>query len=520
MITCLYRCSFALQFLMYTLHPIFFKMKITKYVLSIIFCLCLLETQSQTLSNEDRQAIIAQLKKEIMDSLRSASIQADAVDTGAQKSLHQQKGEPFENIDQTWQNGSDRRTTNIWKNIKYFTPSIFLDVNYTHSFNNPNDNTVVGSTALARNNEIELSALHFGGDFYYKGARARIMTQFGTRSQLVPRNDYSPYRGQYQLANIYRYLSEAYVGFHFNRWHGINIDAGMFMSYLGLNSYYQAENWEYQASFTSDNTPWFFNGVRLQIHPSKNLKLEGWLINGWQSYGRYNKQPGLGGSITYLSSNSNMKLISNNYYGNDAAGINNRKRFHSDNSLLYRYYNRPTAKGIKRMAFSVTGDFGSEKGGGVNGFAKGDSIHGPSQYFVSAMFYHRIWFGKDKFAWTIGGGIMTNPGRYLVLYPTGQASPLPNPNNPTQTEGAFPFSANPGDQFKGWDCSTNFDYLLNQSITLRAEFVYRQSSVPYFAGKGGVTSQTGYTTTALDPNWRPDLVKSEARVIAAILFRL
>ena len=42
---------------------------------------------------------------------------------------------------------------------------------------------------------------------------------------------------------------------------------------------------------------------------------------------------------------------------------------------------------------------------------------------------------------------MNNPGRYLVLYPTGQASPLPNPNNPTQAEGAFPFSANPGDQF-------------------------------------------------------------------------
>ncbi len=43
---------------------------------------------------------------------------------------------------------------------------------------------------------------------------------------------------------------------------------------------------------------------------------------------------------------------------------------------------------------------------------------------------------------------MTNPGRYLVLYPTGQASPLPDPNNPNNTEGAFPFSANPGDQFK------------------------------------------------------------------------
>lgn len=127
---------------------------------------------------------------------------------------------------------------------------------------------------------------------------------------------------------------------------------------------------------------------------------------------------------------------------------------------------------------------------------------------------------KNKFAWTIGGGIMTNPGRYLVLYPTGQASPLPNPNNPTQTEGAFPFSANPGDKFKGWDYSTNIDWMPNQSITFRVEFVHRGSTVNYFAGLGGVTSQTGYSTAALDPAWRPDLVKKENRVIFAVLFRI
>ena len=425
---------------------------------------------------------------------------------------------PFDGIDMSWQNGNDRRDSSIF-NWKYFVPSLLVDVSYSYSFNNPIDNTVVGSTALARDNEIQLSALHFGGDFTYKNARARIMTQFGTRSIVVPRNDLSPYRGQYQLANVYRYLSEAYVGYHFNQWHGINVDAGMFMSYVGLNSYYQPENWEYQASFTSDNTPWFFNGIRIQLFPSNHIKIEGWLINGWQSYGEFNSMPGLGGNITWMPG-SNLKLLTNDYYGSDAGGLPGRKRFHSDNSLLVRYLNRPKSKGISMMAFSLTGDVGFEKGDGVNGFTNGDSIHGPAQYFVSGMAYNRIWFFKNKFAWTIGGGVMKNPGRYLVLLPTGQASPLPNPNDPTKTEGAFPFTANPGDQFEGWDCSTNIDFLPNQSFTFRIEFVHRESSVPYFAGRGGVTSQTGYSTTPLDPNWRPDLVKSESRIIFALLFRL
>ncbi len=218
---------------------------------------------------------------------------------------------PFGDIETNWQNGSDRRDSSVLHGI-YFVPSVMVDVNYTHSFNKPIDNTVVGSTALARNNEIQLSHLSLGGDFTYQNARARVMLQFGTRSIVVPRNDVSPYRGQYQLANVYRYLSEAYVGYHFNKWYGINIDAGLFMSYIGLNSYYQVENWEYQASFTSDNTPWFFNGIRIQIHPTKHLKIEPWIINGWQSYGRFNKMPGLGANITW-NPTSNFKILTNDY---------------------------------------------------------------------------------------------------------------------------------------------------------------------------------------------------------------
>ena len=168
-------------------------------------------------------------------------------------------------------------------------------------------------------------------------------------------------------------ISEAYAGYHFNKWYGINVDAGLFMSYIGLNSYYQVENWEYQASFTSDNTPWFFNGVRVQIFPSKSLKIKPWIINGWQSYGRFNAMPGFGTNITWMP-NEALKLLTNDYYGADAAGLPDRKRFHSDNSFLYRYYNRPQCQGISRAAISLTGDIGFESGGGVKAFG-GDCHH-------------------------------------------------------------------------------------------------------------------------------------------------
>ena len=425
---------------------------------------------------------------------------------------------PWDGFDLSWVNGNDRRDSTIF-HIPYFTPSIMIDNNYTYSFNNPIDHTVVGSTALSRNDEMVISAVNFGGDFNYGNARARIMTQFGTRSQVVPRNDLSPYRGQYDLADAYRYLDEAYVGYHFNKWYGINVDFGLFMSYIGLNSYYQEENWEYQASFTSDNTPWFFNGIRIQIFPSKYLKIEPWIINGWQSYGMFNKMPGLGVDITYIPIES-MKLITNDYYGTDAAGLPGRHRWHSDNSFLLRYFQGSKTHGINRAAFSITGDIGAENGDGVNGFKNGGPSN-PAQYFVSWMVYNHIWFARNKLGWYVGGGWMKNPGRYLVLAPTGDASPFPNPYNPTQTLGTHPFTENPGDQFQGWDCSTGFRWMPNQSVEFKMEFVHRESSVPYFAGHGGVTSPTGYTTTPVPPTgWVPDLTKSESRIVAAFLFRL
>ena len=457
------------------------------------------------------------MKKTILGATLAVATLALHAQQDSSIQISRQKGEPLEGMDMSWLNGGDRRSTPTLAG-KYFTPTVMVDVNCNYSFADPIDNTVVGSTALGRSNEMQVSAAHLGGDFYYDGARAHIVTQFGTRSTIVPRNDYSPYKGQYQLADVYRYLAEANAGYHFKVWYGINVDAGMFMSYIGLNSYYQVENWEYQASFTSDNTPWFFNGIRVQLFPTKKLKIEPWIINGWQSYAMFNKQPGLGGNITWCP-NENIKLLTNNYYGADAAMIPDRKRFHTDNSLLVRYFKRSNSKGISQAAFSLTGDFGFEKGGGVNGL-KSDAIHGPAQYFASLMFYHRTWFAKNKLAWTIGGGYMNNPGRYLVLYPTGQASPLPNPNNPTASAGAFPYSANPGDAFEGYDYSTNIDWMPNEHITFRLEYVHRQASVPYFAGHGGVTSPSGYSTTSPDPEWRPDLVKFEDRLILALLFRL
>ena len=429
--------------------------------------------------------------------------QADTVVTPA---------DPFTFGDFTWLNGNDRQHTALLDS-KYFTGEFLLDVNYTASNRHPIDHTVVGSTALARDNEFELSLAAMGGDFHYENARGRVLLQIGTRATVVPRNDLSVLHGQQNLATAYRYISEANAGYHFDVMHGINVDAGIFMSYIGLFSYYNAENWAYQPSFTSDNTPWYFNGLRVQIFPSDRFKVELWLTNGWQSYAKFNNGLGVGAQLLWRPTGA-FQVLSNNYYGTDTQDLPDRIRLHTDNSIELRYYNSPSSV-ITRAAFSLTGDVGEESGGGVNGFSTG--ANGPAQFFISGMLYHRLWFAHDHLAWTFGGGFIHNPGRYLVLLPTGDASAIPNEF--TGAVGTHPFTANPGDQFSGWDASTTLDWMPNEEVTWKLEFVHREASVPYFAGPGGVTSPDGYVTTPLPTSWTPDLVTTESRVILAMLCR-
>ncbi len=415
---------------------------------------------------------------------------------------------PFAFADFTWLQGNPRQNTSVLDS-KYFTGEFRLDASYIGDFNRPSDHTLVGTSESGRTGEVQVQQLGIGGDFHTEHARGRLMTQFGMYSTMTPRNDASPSRGQWNLADAYRYISEAYGGYHWNKWNGINLDAGIFMSYVGLFGYYNFDNWAYQPSYVSSNTPWFFNGLRLQTFPSDKLKIELWLVNGWQSYGMFNESPGYGMQVLWRPSGT-VSVLSNNYYGYDWLGIAGRARVHTDNSLQLKYLDSPRSFPDK-AAFSLTVDAGCENGGGVSCTGtKG----GPKQAFLGFMLYNRLWFAKDLYALTLGGGAMTNPGRYLVLMP-----PI---NGATAASGTPYFTENPGDQFTAWDASVTFDYMPDQFVTFRMEFDHRHASVPYFAGPGGVTPPGGNTGApgSSVPNWAPDLRNTENRINAAILVKL
>ncbi len=394
---------------------------------------------------------------------------------------------PFAYGDFTWLNGNPR-TKDTVLDTKFFTPEIRFDTNFVVDTNQPRDHSLGGSTEEFRSGEVQVEQASVGGDFHWQNVRGRILTMFGMFATTTPRNDASAGVGQWDLRDAYRYVSEAWGGYHFNVNHGLNIDAGIFVSYIGLFSYYNFDNWTYQPSYVSSNTPWFFNGLRIQWFPTNKLKIEPCIINGWQSYAKYNGHKGLGGQILYRP-HEWLSLVFNNYgNGTDDLGIPGRSRIHTDDSIEVRYYNKPAEeKGISKMAFSFTADAGCEYGAGVTCHGgKG----GPKQAFLGWMLYNRIWWHKDTYAITLGGGKMNNPGRYLTL--------LPPINGADAVSGSPYFTENPGDKAHMWDTTATFHWMPKQYITWWAETGYRRSDIPYWSGRGGITPPGGNNGSPAD----------------------
>ena len=156
--------------------------------------------------------------------------------------------------------------------------------------------------------------------------------------------------------------------------------------------------------------------------------------------------------------------------------------------------------------------------------------------FLGWMLYNRMWFRKDRFALTIGGGQMNNTGRYLTL--------LPPINGAWAASGTPYFTENPGQKAHMWDSTINIQYMPRQYITWWAEIGYRHSDIPYFAGRHGVTPPFGNNGLPQDYTcmsgassgtadlgaayaacggagsvWFPDLRRSETKLSAGVMVK-
>lgn len=432
---------------------------------------------------------------------------------------------PFEGMDLTWVNGQNRqhdfpltfKDKETGETI--VTGVALLDTYYNYNFANPIDNTHTISSSIGRHNEVALNQASIGLESNYKNIIGRVWIQYGQMGSIVQDLDGSVYRGRNTSIYNVKYIREAAAGYHFNKWHGINVEMGMFMSYIGLESYILQENWNYQRSMVCDFTPFYFTGARIQAFPSKKFKTELWLLNGWQTYNSFSKSPGLGNS-NYYRPNENLQLVANFYIGRDTqnpdtlGNQSDRIRFHHDNSIVARVYKKPESKGLSQIAFSLNTHYGFQSNN-----AAGDTVKASENFMTGSSLATRFWFNKNKLAFTLRGdhitnqsvvnGVNTSP--YLAFTPAATGG---EPNN-------YDLAIADDKKLNITQITATFDVMPNDHVTFRFEYGMRSASIPYFAGEGGTTSPSGWTNgpSTILP-WKADLQKTENRFTVAVNFRL
>ncbi len=432
--------------------------------------------------------------------------------------------QPFAGMNLSWINGQNRQihfplTFKDSGGETIVTGVAYLDGYYNYNFSNPLDNTQTISSTIGRHNEFTLNLASIGIETNYHNIIGRLWLQYGQMSAIIQDLDASTARGRNTGINNLKNIREAAAGYHFNAWHGINVEMGIFMSYIGLESYVTQENWSYQRSMVCDFTPFYFSGARIQAYPSEHFKTELWLLNGWQSYNSYSNSPGVGNS-NYYRPNENLQLVANFYLGRDTqnpdsnGNQSDRLRFHHDNSIVYRYYNNIANKGLSQAAFSINSHYGFQSNDAAD-----DQVKASQNFMLGTSVASRLWFMENKIGITLRGDYLTNQSvvngintsPYLTFNPAAAGS-VPN---------GFDTAIADGKKLRLGQLTATLDIMPNEFVTFRLEYGYRLSSIPYFTGRGGTTSPSGWVNGPVGDNpWAAALLTEEQRITAAVNFRL
>jgi hypothetical protein len=407
---------------------------------------------------------------------------------------------PFAFGDFSWLNGNNRQPESLLK-VGPVLLSLIVDGYYLWALHRPIDHTAFPSTTAPRHNELSLNMASIGIelppnaiDGKAGGPVGQFSLQYGAMGETNFGQDRTLSRGFFLTKSAFLPIRTASAGWHFHWLHGVNVEVGIFPSYAGMESYIPQENWNYLHPFLSDFTPYYFSGVRTQIFPTQKLKVELWVVNGWQTFGQWNEGRA-GGFLVNHRPTERLSLTSTVYAGQEGQGDPKSSRWYSDNYAQYQYF-KDGGGLFRSAALCLVADVGYEyrSDGTRDGMRTGYSLT------------HRVEF-KDDFAFTLRGDIYYDRSQALL------------PSFPIESKYSRPDQDKP---FLGGGVTTTLDYWPSPWLLTRLEFMHREANIPLFSGRGGITGPGGVAPVdaAATQGFVPDVRKSDNRVVANVTLRL
>ncbi len=399
---------------------------------------------------------------------------------------------PFGFGDFTWTDGNNRQPASLLT-AGPLTGLLVVDTYYLHQFRMPIDHTAFPSTIAPRSDELSLNMAAIGVDVTgLDGPIGRLFLHYASVSEALGGQDQTTARGFFLSKPAFQFIQQAAAGWHFHAMHGANLELGILPSPIGIETYFTQENWGYLKPYVTDLTPYYLAGVRGQLFPSDKLKLEAWLVNGWQTYGQWHEGPGGVYAVEWRPT-ERVVLHNDGYVGRDQRLDASAVRLWSDSFAQVQLFKGSAVPKSFALATSVDVGYETNSTGSTDGLAAGGTAAARIEWTPQWMTTLRADLFYDR------------TQTFLSALPAGSIYTLPDPR-----------------PFMGTGGTATLDFWPSPWLVMRLEYMHRTSSVPYFSGAGGITGPGGVapTSAASAAAFSPDLRKTDDRALFNVTLRL
>ena len=190
----------------------------------------------------------------------------------------------------------------------------FVDSYYAWDFNRPGPSGFDRSFTAqpARHDEFNVNLAYIELKLTGSNTRGRVALQAGTSVQ----SNYAgePRSGSIAGPDLARHIQEATAGFRAAR--NLWIDAGIYLSHIGQESWISRDNPTYSRSLIADYLPYYETGVNATWTASSKLTAQLHLLNGWQNISENNPDKALGMGLDYVAS-PHLTVGYANFVGNE-----------------------------------------------------------------------------------------------------------------------------------------------------------------------------------------------------------
>ena len=189
----------------------------------------------------------------------------------------------------------------------------FIDGYYAYDFGRPTDFDRPFTTQATRHNEFNIGLAYIDAKLAGPRIRGRLALQAGTAVQ----SNYSsePTIGVVSGPSLSRFLQEAVAGYQISP--SLWIDAGIFFSHIGMESFISRDNLTYTRSLSADFTPYYESGAKLTWQVSPKLTALFAVVNGWQNISENNQDKAVGMRLDYVPG-STTTFSYYDFLGNEA----------------------------------------------------------------------------------------------------------------------------------------------------------------------------------------------------------